>query len=69
MRLAAVTTQSSLYGRMEIAFRTSDVFVVQSNGTLVNLNVTNMAMIVNQIIRGGVLLAPGQSITLTILDR
>jgi hypothetical protein len=65
MRLAGVTSQTSMSGGIENMFRTSDIFVVQSNGTLVNFNATNIDSVQDEVAAGGLLLAPGQSVTLT----
>jgi Domain of unknown function (DUF4382) len=65
LRLAGVTTQTLVTEGMESPLRTSDIFVVESNGTLVNLNTTNMGSVDNQVASGGFILASGQSVTLT----
>ncbi len=65
LRLAGVTTQTSLSGGMESTLRTSDIFAIENNGTLVNLNTTNKDSVENQVASGGFLLGPGQSITLS----
>ena len=64
MRLAAITTQSTLSGGMEGQLRTGDIFVIENNGTLVTLNATNWSTVANQVAAAGLLLAPGQSIVL-----
>jgi hypothetical protein len=63
LRLAAVTTQTSTAGGIEGELRSSDVFVIESNGSLANLNTTNTLSVDNQVVAAGLLLAPGQSVT------
>ena len=65
IRLAGVTTQTTMSGGMESMLKTSDIFAVQSNGTMVNLNTTSAVSVDDQVAAGGLLLAPGQRVTLT----
>ena len=64
MRLAAITTQSTLSGGIEGQLKTGDIFVIENNGTLVTLNATDRSTVVNQVAAAGLLLAPGQSVVL-----
>ncbi len=64
MRLTAVTTQTTISGGMEPMLAASDLFAIESNGTLVNLNTICMRLVDAQFATGGLLLAPGQSVIL-----
>lgn len=64
MRLAAITTQTTTSGGIEGELRTSDLFVIQSNGSLANLNTTNTESVDQQVAAAGLLFPPGQSVTL-----
>jgi hypothetical protein len=65
LRLAAVSTQTSISGGIEGELGSSDVFVVESNGSLENLNTTSAESVDGQVETAGLLLAPGQSVTLS----
>jgi hypothetical protein len=65
IHLAGVTTQATISGGGESMLRTSDLFAVQSNGNLDNLNTSSPESVENQVATGGLVLAPGQSATLT----
>jgi hypothetical protein len=62
---AAVTAQSSLSGGEMPIPAVSDIFIVEPNATLAQLNVTSNAVFDAQLESSGYLLAPGASITLT----
>lgn len=65
LRLAGVATQNSVSGGFDSLLKASDVFVVENNGTLVNMNSTSLDSIESQVAGAGLLLAPGASVTLT----
>jgi hypothetical protein len=67
LRLAGVTTQSSVSGGREGVLEASDIFLVQDNATLVSLNASSAGVIQDQAAQGGYLLAPGQSITINYI--
>lgn len=64
MRLAAVTTQTSAAGGIEGELRSSDVFAIEGDGSMVNLNTSSTQSVDNQVAASGFVLAPGQSVTL-----
>jgi hypothetical protein len=66
LRLAGVTTQTTMSGgESEGMLRTSDIFAIQSNGNLANLNTSSLVSVENVVSDGGWILAPGQSVSLT----
>lgn len=64
LRFAGVSTQTSVSGGFEAMLPTSEVFVVKSDGSLIPLVFTSMATVNSQVSSAGLLLAPGQSVTL-----
>jgi hypothetical protein len=62
---AAVTSQYSVSGGEMPAPAVSDIFVIEPNATLAQLNVTSSADLVAQLGASGYLLAPGASVTFT----
>lgn len=65
LRLAGVTTTSSMSGGIQGLLKTSDIFTIESDGSLVNMNVTTAKNLIDQVAAGGLLLASGQSVILT----
>ncbi len=65
IRFAGVTIQTTMSGEMESMLKTSDIFVAQSGGTLVNLNTSSSDSVDDQVAAGGVIVAPGHDIALT----
>jgi hypothetical protein len=64
-RLAAVTSGTSLSGGWQSRLSTSDVFVVEPNQTLSVLSGSTRGQMYQEIVAGGYLLAPGQTVTFT----
>ncbi len=65
LKLAGVTMHATPLAGMESTLKTSDIFVVESSGALLNLNTTNKESAEAQLAGSGFVLAPGQSVTLT----
>jgi hypothetical protein len=64
IRLAAISTQNTLYGGIESMTKTSEIYVVGSDGSLLDLNTTSLSAVESQVGASGILLALGSTMSL-----
>ena len=65
LRLAGVTIHASPLVGIVSTLKASDIFVVESNGALLNLNTTSKQSAEAELANSGFLLTSGQSVTLS----